>query len=172
MDLNSIKLAPNEVFLLYKNSLVDITAEILQATPEDNRSDEASYKFKYLGENKKQILIVVDYSNAVHVPDKQLSFLTKLLSACNLNLGDVAILNFRNYNAFDFDKVIDFFRPEVVLLFKVEPDDFGMPMIFPPYQVQKFKNISFVASPSFEEIEPDKVSKSKLWGCLKKIFNL
>ena len=172
MDLNSIKLEPTDISLLYKNSLVEIATEKPENPTENVSATSISSEFKYLGENKKQTLVVVNYNNAVQIPDKQLSFLSKLLAACNLNLGDVAIINFQNYRATDFENIINYFKPKVVLLFSIEPGDFGMPMIFPQFQVQTFKNIFFVASPSLEEIEPDKVIKSKLWVCLKKIFNL
>jgi hypothetical protein len=165
MDLNSIKLAPADIVRFYKNTLVDIG-------PESEILPKTNSAWKYLGENKKKILVVVNYAEAVHIPDKQLSFLTKLLAACNLNMGDVAIFNFLGHKSAEFIEIINFFNPKVVLLFAVEPNDFGMPMIFPLFQVQGHKDAMFVASPSLEEIEPDKTLKSKLWVCLKKIFNL
>jgi len=128
--------------------------------------------WKYLGENKKKTLVVVRNTNAVHIPDKQLSFLTKLLAACNLNLADVAVFNFQDHNASEFYEILNFFNPKVVLLFDVEPSVFGLPMIFPQFQVQGYKDAVFVSSPSLEVIEPDKSLKGKLWVCLKKIFNL
>jgi len=167
MSLNSIKFDTTDIALLFKNSLVEATAE-QKILPQSNSNSE----WKYLGENKKKTLIVVSYTGAVHIPDKQLSFLIKLLGACNLNLADVAILNFQQYKSSDFDKIINYFKPKVVLLFDVEPGEFGMPMIFPRFQVQGHKDVMFVSSPSLEVIEPDKTLKGKLWVCLKKIFSL
>ena len=43
--------------------------------------------WKSLGNNQKNILIVVNYGNAVHLPDEELSFLTSMLAACKLSLG-------------------------------------------------------------------------------------
>jgi len=177
MSLNSIKFETTDIALLFKNSLVEITAEQPVSTKAtgkfetiapENKQDE----WKYLGENKKKALVVVRYADVTHLPEKQLSFLTKLLAACNLSIGDVAILNFQHYNSTSFDKIINCFKPKVVLLFDVEPGEFGMPMIFPPFQVQGYKDSVFVSSPSLEMIEPDKNLKGKLWTCLKKIFNL
>ena len=189
MSLNSIKFDTSEIALLFKNSLIEVNPE--QSTPaktkgtteqptiksepiatENKQSDPNAIGWKYLGENKKKALIVVHYADATHIPDKQLSFLTKLLAACNLNIADVAILNFHNYNSSDFDGLINYFKPKVVLLFNIEPGEFGMPMIFPQFQVQGHKDAVFVSSPSLETIEPDKNLKGKLWTCLKKIFNL
>jgi hypothetical protein len=176
MSLNTIKFDTTDIALLFKNSLVEVNEE-KQAVPKTTSAEpiEADNKFgdwKYLGENKKKTLVVVNYDEAVHIPDKQLSFLTKLLAACNLNLADVAILNFHNYRSSGFENIINYFKPKVVLLFSIEPGEFGMPMIFPQFQVQRYKDAVFVSSPSLDIIEPDKTLKGKLWVCLKRLFLL
>ena len=172
MSLNSIKFEPTDIASLYKNSLVQINAK-QQVLPQTNINDEpVDSVWKYLGENKKKTLVIVRNANAVHISDKQLSFLAKLLAACNLNLADVAVLNFHDHNSTEFNEILDYFKPKIVLLFDVEPGEFGLPMIFPQFQVQGHKDTLFVSSPSLDVIEPDKSLKGKLWVCLKKIFNL
>jgi hypothetical protein len=172
MSLNSIKFEPTDIAFLYKNSLIEINVK-QEVFSQSNTSVEPTISgWKYLGENKKKTLVVVRNTNAVHIPDKQLSFLTKLLAACNLNLADVAVFNFQDHNASEFYEILNFFNPKVVLLFDVDPGVFGLPMIFPQFQVQGYKDAVFVSSPSLEVIEPDKSLKGKLWVCLKKIFNL
>ena len=172
MSLNSIKLENNDVVNLFKKSLVEISEkDPALSTIEKNRESVVD-DWKYLGENKKRTLIIVRYVNAVHLPDKQLSFLTRLISACNLNLSDVAILNFHHYKPSDFQNILKHFAPKTVLLFDIKPAEFGMPMNFPDFQVQAYKDAVFVCSPSLDTIEPDKNLKGKLWACLKKIYNL
>jgi hypothetical protein len=170
MSLNSIKFETTDIALLFKNSLVDIDEKKLESSKPVPKS--ATGNWKYLGENKKRTLVVVRYPDVVHIPDKQLSFLTKLIAACNLNLADVAILNFHNYQSSQFNEIIDYFKPKSVLLFDTKPTEFGMPMNFPDFQVQAHKDAVFVSSPSLETIEPNKDLKGKLWICLKKIYNL
>ena len=172
MSLNSIKFEPTDIAFLFKNSLVEINAEQQVISQTKIETDQITTGLKYLGENKKKTLVVVRNTNAVHIPDKQLSFLTKLLAACNLNLADVAIFNFQDHSSSEFNEILNYFNPKVVLLFDVEPAEFGLPMIFPQFQVQGYKDAVFVSSPSLEVIEPDKSLKGKLWVCLKKIFNL
>ena len=172
MSLNSIKFEPTDIAVLYKNSLVEMDAKQPVFTQTTTDVGPGTTGWKYLGENKKKTLVIVRNANAVHIPDKQLSFLTKLLAACNLNLADVAVLNFQDHNSSAFNEIINYFKPKVVLLFDVEPGEFGLPMIFPQFQVQGYKDAVFVSSPSLDVIEPDKSLKGKLWVCLKKIFNL
>ena len=172
MSLNSIKFEPTDIASLYKNSLVEIHVEQQALSQTRIEIEQITTGLKYLGENKKKTLVVVRNTNAVHIPDKQLSFLTKLLAACNLNLADVAVFNFQDHNSSEFNEILNYFKPKVVLLFDVEPGEFGLPMIFPQFQVQGYKDAVFVSSPSLDVIEPDKSLKGKLWVCLKKIFNL
>ena len=172
MNLNSIKFETTDIALLYKNSLVEIDEKTEQATSTGNILQQVNKKWNYMGGNKKQSLVVVNYDNSEFLPDKQLSFLLKLLAACNLNLDDVAIMNFKNAEASQFNDIINDLCPTAVLLFGLKPVEFGMPMNFPDFQVQAHKNVVFVSSPSLEKIEPDKGLKGKLWTCLKKIYNL
>lgn len=172
MNLNTIQFDATDIALLFKDSLVEINSENPVSEQTDTSGDPIAIGWKYLGENKKKSLIVVRYPGDVHLPDKQLSFLTKLLAACNLTIADVAIVNFHQYKSADFDKIIDRFKPKVVLLFDIPPGEFGLPMLFPQFQVQRFKDAVFVSSPSLEVIEPDKALKGNLWVCLKKVFNL
>lgn len=167
MSLNIIVLPQRTFADFYKNNLVE--------TSEDNPSLQATDQEKlwsYLGENKQKVLVVVNYPVIVHIPDKQLDFLTKLLSACKLNLGDTAIFNFNKYSENDFNSIISFFGPKIIFMFGVDPSDFGLPVLFPQFQVQTFNQSTYLFVPALEEIEGDKNLKSKLWNCLKKIFNL
>lgn len=172
MSLNSIKFEPTDIASLYKNSLVEINEEQKVSSKTKIDTDQVNTGWRYLGENKKKTLVIVRNADAVHIPDKQLSFLTKLLAACNLNLADVAVLNFQDHNSSELNEILNYFKPRVVLLFDVEPGEFGLPMIFPQFQVQGYKDTMFVSSPALNVIEPDKSLKGKLWVCLKKVFNL
>ena len=177
MSLNSIKFETTDIALLFKNSLVDIDekkqelSKIKQSSPPVSGDPNAT-EWKYIGENIKKTLIVVRYGDAAHLPDKQLSFLSKLLAACGHHISDVAILNYQDLQATQFNEVLNYFNPKSVLLFGLKPSEFGMPMNFPEFQVQAYKNAVYVSSPSLETIEPDKELKGKLWVCLKKIYNL
>lgn len=167
MSLNNIEFSKSNIAGLYKNSLVELSENGSKIPVSQDQP-----QWKYLGENRKKVLIIVNYPDVVHIPDKQLGFLTNLLSACKLNLGDIALLNFHFYTAKDFNGILSYFAPQTVLLFGVEPADFGMPLLFPQFQVQPFKESVYLFAPTLQETEPDKILKSKLWICFKKIFNL
>jgi len=186
MSLNNILLNSSLLTELYRDSLVAevqtrtefVVSEVGRVEPEKidseksraPRSNQAGWN--YLGEYKKSVLLVVRYPNTAHLPDQQLSFLTTILTACKLGLGDVAILNISNAPAVDYKSISDQFRSRVTALFGITPPEFAMPVDFPAFQVQAFNNCTFLHTPILEELEADRVLKSKLWVCLRRMFDL
>lgn len=174
MDLNSIELPAFVVADLYHSSLVEAgqaPAKALPVAPIVEKEEPVS-KWKWLGENKKSILVIVSYTDAVYLPDNELSFLTGVLGACKLSLADVAIVNRDNHPETLYKELTAFFKSKIVLLFAVEPAAFGLPMSFPHYQIQAFAGNSFLYSPSLKELENNREEKTKLWVSLKRLFNL
>ncbi|MET0637816.1 MAG: hypothetical protein ABWZ25_17430 [Chitinophagaceae bacterium] len=146
--------------------------KIVPRTPPTATVPSESIPWKFLGNNKKQVLIVVSYEGAAYLPDEELSFLTKMLGACKLSLDDVAIVNSAFYPAARSSDYLRFFRSKVLFLFGPDPASFGLPLSFPHYQVQSFAGTTFLYTPALEERLRDELFKSKLWVCLKRIFNL
>jgi len=180
MSINNIEL--NSVLLgeLYKNSLIEEpgTATKNRTGREPGAEVLNQYAgvekqgFKWLGNNTKNILVLVKYDDAFHIPDNDLQFLTGILGACKLGLDDVAILNRVNHPESTYKDMISFFKSKIVLLLDIEPASIGLPINFPHFQLQAFAGNTFLYSPALQELENDKVLKSKLWVCLKRLFNL
>jgi hypothetical protein len=179
MDLNHIRLPASVVADLYHKSLIDTTGTLSGSKVEKTSVAKTliagvpgNTGLKYLGENRKNILIIVNHADAVYLPDDELGFLTGILNACKLSIGDVAIVNFNNHPDVSYKELTNHFKSRNVFLFGVEPATFGLPMSFPHFQVQSFANNSFLFSPVLKELENDKLLKSKLWICLKRIFGI
>jgi hypothetical protein len=174
MDLNNIELPAFVVADLYQSSLIE-TGEIplkTQPATATIEKEQLISVWKSVGGNQKNILIIVNYTDVVHLPDSDLTFLTGILGACKLSLADVAIVNLNNHPEASYKELTSFFKSKIVFLFAVEPASFGLPMSFPHFQIQAFASNSFLFSPSLKELENDKLLKSKLWVCLKRLFNL
>lgn len=181
MGLNDLRLSPAVLSRLYPTSLINTgntdiiqsvapTKELIKANLETEQPTGQTWKF--LGNNHQKILIVVNYSNAVHLPDEELSFLTNMLAACKLSLGDVAIVNRNNYKDILYKELLTHFQSRIVFLFGVEPAGFGLPVSFPYFQVQSLANITFLYTPALEERHTDTLLKSKLWVSLRSIFGI
>jgi hypothetical protein len=179
MSINNIQLNPSLLVDMYRTSLIE-TEENLRpegkkhtgAAVETAAKDTKAVSWKYLGEYKKNILIIVRYNDVPYLPKDQLNFLTSVLSACKLNLGDVAIFNTANGISVSYRDLQEKFKSDFTLLLGLTPEEFEMPLSFPEFQVQAFNNCTFLHTPVLEVLETDKVLKSKLWVCLKKMFGV
>jgi hypothetical protein len=174
MNLNHIRLPASVVSDLYKHSLIEIdeasaAEEVIFSL---KKTDKSSNQWKYLGENKKNILIVVNYNNTVYLPDDDLAFLTNMLAACKLSLADVAIVNKNNYDEINYKELIAQFSSKIVFLFGIEPVSFGLPVSFPHFQLQPFSKATFLFTPTLQECNNDGLLKSKLWVCLRRLFSI
>jgi len=149
---------------LYKESLVELN-DIQQKTEDPLKIQEY-----VLGNNLKKVLILVSYTAQQLIADPDLSFLLVILKACKLSLNDVAILNIAKLNEIKYPDLIHEFSPRVMLLFGVQQSDISLPVLFPDFQIQSFKEISFLSSPSLPSLQLDEMIKRKLWECLKQIF--
>jgi len=184
MALNEIRLNSTLLAEIYKDSLVEIDGQLhgkqvhsstfqTQMPEEDNSTtNTSSIDWKHLGEFKKRILLVVRYPGVSYLPDEPLNFLTSILSACKLSLADVAILNIANLPSVQYSDLRAKYNSAVIILFGPAPSELEMPVNFPEFQIQPFNNCIFLYTPVLEKLESDKILKSKLWVCLRRILDL
>lgn len=128
----------------------------------------------YLGKNQKKIAILVNNQKEVYLPESELSFLSSILLACQLHLGDVAIVNHARH-PMSPDRLRQQLESEYILVFGVPVNDPALsqqPSFIPLSQ----NGYSIVLAPPLSQLNstgPDaKLLKSKLWICLKQLFNV
>jgi hypothetical protein len=131
--------------------------------------------YKFLGNNRRQITIVVNAPGSAFLPDDQLSFLTKILEACRMNIGDVAIVNAATLPV-SVAELRQQLKPASILLFGLEPTAIKLPINFPVFRLQTYDDCTYLAAPSLHLLvqltEESKLLKSKLWVSLKTLFNV
>lgn len=167
MSLNSIVLPPYMVGKLYGSSLVDQPANTAS-----QKSGPDEKKIAFLGRNEKQILVVTANPDAAYLPDAELAFLSTVLEACGLGIADVAIVNHFKLDGLSYEALIGQLESKKVLLFGIDPVQFGLPVNFPQFQVQGFNGQTYVYAPHLAEIEKDVPLKKGLWMALKKLFSV
>lgn len=177
MNFNQNQL-PNFVLTnLYTNSLVIINEQV-----EEKQSDTVSINeplkqnpIAFLGENKKQIVLLVNEENAVFITDEQYSFMSNLLTACKLNMADVALINLYNINI-TYHQLQQQFTAKNVVLFNISTSQIQLPFSIPHYQLQDYAGCKFMVANSINDFmqttQQAKLLKSKLWVCLKNMFNI
>ncbi len=182
MSLNDIQLPGNVIAGLFAHTLVEdnnpvstpavAPAQPPPAPPPPAPAAKGTVAWKKLGNNLKNILIIVDYPASAHLPDEELSFLTNMLSACKLSLDDVAVINLNNYTEKVYKPLVAHFNAQIVMLFGVAPRTLSMPLEFPLYQVQSFAGTTYLYAQAMEERHTDSLLKSRLWVSLRTLFKL
>ncbi|GAC1426863.1 MAG: hypothetical protein NVSMB7_03510 [Chitinophagaceae bacterium] len=173
MALNDIHLPASLVEELYKNLLTgsDSPQPFKTAIP-GNASPKKG--IQYLGENQKGICLLVDYANDVYLPDNELHFLTSILQACKLNLGDVAIIN-HHQQKISFKDLIEQMSCNYLLVFGLKAASIDLEEI-QPFTIAAVHDCHIVYSPATGELNNNspesKLWKSKLWNCLKQLFGI
>lgn len=131
--------------------------------------------YRYLGRNARNISVIVHSLTEAYLPEGELQLLTKMLDACKLNLGDVAIINMAAH-AVHYNQLAVQLHPQKTLLFGVQPEQIGLPLSFPPFKEQEYAGCTYLLATTLEAMnqpnEEGKILKGKLWGCLKKMFNI
>ena len=132
-------------------------------------------RIKFLGGNKKRIAFIVNCTSDVFLPDAQLEWLKKMLEACRLNLGDIAIANSAK-NEFTIADIKQELFSTTVILLGAEPSAIQLPINFPHFNLQQHDGIVFLSTPPPAELNQNtteaKLLKSKLWVSLQKLFKL
>jgi hypothetical protein len=162
MSLNNIQLS--------SQLLADLYPDVIIESQEKQPKKEAAIKF--LGNNKKNILILIFKEETPFLEESELNFLSSILAACKFSLADVAIVNLHNNNGINYTSLISFFKARYMLLFDIDPQTIDLPFNFPHFQAQKFDQCTYVSAPALGSIEPEKAVKTKLWNSLKNMFGL
>jgi hypothetical protein len=119
------------------------------------------------------IAVIVQFGGEAFLPEQHLQLLTKMLGACKLNLGDVAIVNDASRKV-EINQLKEQLYPKQVLLFGISPEETGLPLSFPMFKPQEYAGTTYLYTPSLEELnqetEEGKLLKRKLWDNLKQIF--
>lgn len=161
MSLNKIHLQPGLLAELYSHSLIETNTTTM---PE-------SRCLKYLGNYKKNIVVIVSHEAIPFLPDDELNFLTTVFSACKLGIADIAIINQQNVDPTQLQNIINS-EAKNILLFGVAPLLIGLPINFPQFQLQQFNQRTYLHAPTLTQIKNDKELKTKLWNALKALFGI
>lgn len=175
MKSSPIQLPDFVISDLYKNQLVVIEDSVAETKLPKKEELTIPAKPEFLGNNRKSICILVKDAQAVYLNDQSLQFLSAILTACKLNLGDVAIINFSR-TPLHYSSLKEWLTPKYMLVFDIGATTLQMPFDLPIYQVQSYDKCSFLFVPALEQMTSDtreaKIEKSKLWLSLKTMFNI
>jgi hypothetical protein len=172
MSLNNLTLPAIVLADLYTHTLV-LPAEPVSAGKQTKNIDEANISF--LGGNEKKITIVIGDANQAFMSEADLEWLQKMLSACKLSLGDVAIINLQT-KRIKIDLIKQQLKPDKLIMLGPSPSDLELPLYFPMFKLQSHDNCIYLHAPSSAEMNQDtadgKLLRTKLWVSLKQLFEV
>jgi hypothetical protein len=117
--------------------------------PEEIKRNKLSKQppaFSFLGNNKKQVVIILNYPDTLYILMTS-CFLTSILTACKLNLADIALLNFANVSRISYKDFFETVPAKSVIFFGVQPDMLSVPMNF-PFPGSAFDNVNIFHLPT------------------------
>ncbi len=138
----------------------EIPHQVAESAPEKT--------FKFLGGNKKSVLILVnDHEHEVSTEQGR-ELLRKIVKAVDLGTPDFALLNYSNYKGTDFVELHRFFKPAIMLSFGVEFADLRLDLIW-QNEIIVHETTKMIYAPHLHHLDRDLNAKKTLWGHLQKI---
>ena len=125
--------------------------------------------YKYIGENLKSILILVNELETDILKKEDLLALNKMLAARKLEQKDVAILNIHKNTHLTFQELKDFFGFNKLLLFGINPIDLGISGIV-ANQICTFQNTQVLGTWHIKQMQLDEKKKLTFWTEMKKLI--
>jgi hypothetical protein len=122
--------------------------------------------YNYLGENKKQFLILTHYANEDVIAADHLAALQNIFKRKEYDMGDIAILNIAKATGTSIIDLITYFKPEKVLILGAAavPAGMGVP---PLNQLKKMKNGVLLPCVCFDEMMSSTDNKKAFWDQMK-----
>ena len=177
-NLNNLELNDELLASLYARSLVQLTPEqsawqknpVIEGVEEQTNILSETQPVKYLGNNEKRVLVLIKNKKIAFLPEEQLALLTKMLAACKMNIGDVAIVNMAETQ--DLQEAISQLLPEKLLAFGALNEDFNLPL----FEIEMRDGAVWLNAPSLEELLQEKGKnpplKTSLWNSMQQLFDL
>ncbi len=138
--------------------------EIIAQLPQTDKPN-----YRYLGDNNKSILILVNETDAEILNKDDLLALNKLLAARKLEQKDVAILNIQKNTQLNFAQLKDFFGFNKLLLFGINPKDLAITGIV-ANQICTFEGVPILGTWHLKQMQADEKKKLIFWAQFKTLL--
>jgi hypothetical protein len=124
--------------------------------------------FNFMGGNKKNLLVITHYHELEFISESHLTALENILKRLEFSLDDAAIFNIAKHIDVNHQQVLDFFKPQKLLLLgeNALPAGIGKLTLNQP---QQFNNCNTLFSFSFDEMMDSNENKKAFWEQMKKL---
>lgn len=165
MSLDNIQLPIQVVADLFKNSLIELDGQ------QSNTANKKEINLSFLGNNEKQIAILVNEADVIYLKEDELNLLLNILLACKLTMADIAVINLYK-QTINYKQLKESLSTKIVLQLGTIPADIELPLDFPMYKIQQYNNQQYLCGAALHKLINDKEEKGKLWLVLKSLFDV
>lgn len=129
---------------------------------------QQAVEFKFLGRNKRNILILVndEHNEVSDEPGREL--LRKIVKSVNLSANDFALLNYASYKGIGFKQLQEYFSCALVFAFGVTPADLSL-RAHPEHAIVLEGDVRMIFSAELRILEQNAAGKKALWGSLQSL---
>jgi DNA polymerase III psi subunit len=124
--------------------------------------------FKFLGKNKRNILILVNDDQNEVSDEMGRELLRKIVKSVNLTANDFALLNYAGYSGAGFKQLMDSFSSKLVFAFGVTPAQLSL-KDYPENTMVTEGTIKLIFSAELRKLDQDPAGKKALWGSLQNL---
>lgn len=154
--------------LLYKNGVPELSIVMFSERDLIFRVPQQSILDFARGGFARQVWVL---SAATAGQAEALDFLTKILAAARLNLGqDTLFVQVPDHAQISILPALKEKHGEFILVFGLSPSDIGLTADIPMYSPLPFYGSTFLFADALSRLEPDKALKSRLWQALQQMF--
>ncbi|WP_432713452.1 hypothetical protein [Pedobacter sp.] len=164
---------PEALRLLFTDDIYLISNEMLELEPAPEVKEPAEVyrpkkELKFLGENARNVLILVnDPSNEVSSAIGT-ALLWKIVTAMKLSNSDCAVLNYASYEGTTFAELAEALKPQLLLSFGVTPETLALPAQQTEV-ISLQQGIKTIFSSSLPAVELNRPIKMALWKTLQEL---
>ncbi|HWV72795.1 MAG TPA: hypothetical protein VN040_13800 [Pseudosphingobacterium sp.] len=128
---------------------------------------EVSSYYEFLGENKKQILYIVDNQAHTYFSSGALDAFSRTINALGLSMEDIAVFNIAKHTSIiNFDQICTYFNPQKVILAGASPTQLTLNNLSLNNPIT-LNNVKILYTFSFEEMLTDIERKKTFWQQVK-----
>lgn len=157
--------------LFFTEDLYLVTEPGIQETPaitKDEALIDAGPEYRSLGNNKRNILILVNDAENEVSDEAGKELLRKIVKSVNLTANDFALLNYSGYKHTSLEKLKSHFASVIVFAFGVSAAELGL-NTQPENTIVTHEGTRLIFSAELKKLEADANAKKLLWSCLKQL---
>lgn len=125
--------------------------------------------FKFLGNNKRNILILVNDEQHEVSDEAGRELLRKIVKSVNLTANDFALMNYAKYKGTGFKQLQEHFSSNLVFAFGVTPTDLAISTAHPENLIVFEAGVKMIFSAELKTLDQNPAGKKALWGSLQNL---